>query len=224
MTEPELVTLLQAGAHHVRGALPFQDQAGAGELDVEGALTALDETTTPREGVPAADASWLSLASDYAPADGKRAVTALLELRTAGGVDRADQFDASRLAGTASLASAPLSAPSLTRLGPGLWSMSIAVPAGFGGETLTVGATFDGVPVVHSLAVPVATDVWTAHGAVEGKGGGCLVAAGDDAGGLRAPLSAAVGLLFVLGRRARRRRQASLTASPPTSPAPPTPA
>ncbi len=207
LTEPELVLLLQEGAHHVRGAQPFQDQAGAGELDVEGALAALDETGSPQVGLPAADASWLALSSDVAPADGTRPVSALLELRTAGGVDRADQFDASRLAGTATLGGSALAAPALARLGPGLWSMSVDVPAGSGGEQLTVGATFDGVAIVHPVSVPVATDVWTAHAAVEARGDGCSLARGEDSGGLRAPVAAAIAFLAALGARSRHRRR-----------------
>ena len=211
LTEPELVSLLREGVHHVRGAMPFQDQAGVGELDVEGALDALDETTTPRAGLPAADASWLSLATDVVSADGKRPVSGFLELRTAGGVDRADQFDASRLVATASLPGASLTAPVVSRVGPGLWSLSVAVPAGYGGATLTVGATFDGAAIVNPVSLPVASDVWTAHAASEARGSGCTVGGSGGSGGSGGNggangVAALVASVAIFLRRSRRRR------------------
>ena len=216
LTEPALTALLREGAHHVRGAVPFQDQPGVGELDVEGALAALDETTTPRAGLPAADASWLSVSSDVVSADGRRPVSAFLQLRTAGGVDRADQFDAARLAGTASLPGASLGAPLLRRVGPGLWSMTVAVPAGYGGETITLGATFDGAPLVTPVVLPVASDVWTAHSAAEAGGSGCAIGGAPRRADLGAllPALAVLGTLTARQQQQRRRRRRAALSSP----------
>jgi hypothetical protein len=48
---------------------------------------------------------------------------------------------------------------------------------GRGGSTMTLGATFDGEPVVVPKEIPIATDVWSGEYATT-AGGGCAVGAG----------------------------------------------
>jgi hypothetical protein len=50
--------------------------------------------------------------------------------------------------------------------------------AGLGGSTVTLGATFDGAPVVVPKRVPIAIDVWSAEYATNATGG-CAIGASD---------------------------------------------
>jgi MYXO-CTERM domain-containing protein len=83
-----------------------------------------------------------------------------------------------------------------------VWVVTLNLPAGLGGSTLTVGATFDGVDVVEPRSIPIGTDAWTANYPAS-VAGGCAVAAHDKAGELGLAVAAAA----VAGRRRRRRRQ-----------------
>ena len=97
LTQDKILALLQAGAHRFRGVAPFDDQSGPGEVDAMGALDALEQMRNPELQLPAAAQSWLTLSSDYVPADGSTAVTAIVELRTGDAKHRADFFDKKRL-------------------------------------------------------------------------------------------------------------------------------
>ncbi len=177
LTQDTVRALLQAGAHRVRGAAPFYDQAGPGEVDVLGALGALDDLKNPKSSLPDRDSSWMSLSEDFVTADGSIPLTVILELRSADG-HRGSLFDASRLQPKVLLLSRPLPVlPEIRRASaPGLFSYEVRVPAGLGGESLTVGALFDGVDIVTPVTIPIATDAWSSSYAPHTKGG-CFVGA-----------------------------------------------
>jgi subtilisin family serine protease len=210
LTQEQVVALLQGGAHRFRGSVPFHDQNGPGELDIVGALDALDQMKNPTQLLPHGGNSWLTLSSDYAPADGSTPVTAIVELRTADGLHRADMFDAVRLQPQVLLDGATFSPkPVMERRGPGVYSYTVSVPPGHGGSTMTFAATFDGNLVVAPKSIPVAPDSWMASYPSYSTGG-CATSRGvaGGAGG------AFFGLLLVGINRLRRRRSAASHAAP----------
>jgi subtilisin family serine protease len=163
LTQDQVLALLQAGAHRFRVTPPFEDQSGPGEVDAWGSLDALDQMRDPSLQIPSAAQSWVTLSSDYVPADGSTPMTAILELRTAGGDRRADFFDANRLAPVLLVDSRPVEPPpELHRRGPGVWFFTWTPAPGQGGARATFGATFDGEPIVAAKTLPIATDRWTA--------------------------------------------------------------
>ena len=140
LTQDKILALLQAGAHRFRGAAPFDDQSGPGEVDATGALDALDQMKNPELQLPAADQSWLTLSSDYVPADGSTAVTAIVELRTVDAKHRADFFDKQRLLPVLLVDGMPFEAtPEIIRRGPGVWFFVWKPPPGLGGSRATFG-------------------------------------------------------------------------------------
>jgi hypothetical protein len=216
LTQDRVVGLLQAGAHPFRGAAPYDDQNGPGELDVLGALDALTQTWSPATMLPDRAASWLTVSSTYAAADGSTPLTVILELRTVGGEHRADMFDPVRLEPVVKLNGVDQAPPTLVRRAPGVWFFTVQPPPGLGGSSLTLGATFDGKPIVESKTVPIAADIWRAEYPSVAKGGGCGIAPRDPAfvgaaGDLPAWSAAIVGLVALCGgvrirTRARRAR------------------
>ncbi|MCL2778065.1 MAG: S8 family serine peptidase [Polyangiaceae bacterium] len=178
LTQDQVRALLQAGAHYFRGAAPFDDQSGPGEVDAVGALEALDLMHDPKLSMPAASQSWITLSSEYVPADSSMTITAIVELRTSDGAHRADLFDSSRLAAVVEIEGEPptttaAAPPSITRRGPGVWTYEWKPPPGLGGLHVIFGATFDGQPIVSYRALPVATDGWTADYPSHAEGSGC---------------------------------------------------
>jgi MYXO-CTERM domain-containing protein len=188
----------------------FQDQSGPGELDVLGALAAVDRMHDSVTTLPDPAWSWISLAADVALADGSTPVQAIVEVRStplpgAAHAAPADGFGDGRLAAYASVDGARLdgSRVALARRGPGVWVATIAIPGGLGGSSLTVGATFDGTAVARPVTIPIATDTWDAAFPASVRGG-CAV---SPPGATGAPAGAAllgVGLAFALARRRRR--------------------
>ena len=175
LTQDKIVGLLQAGAHPFRGAHPFDDQAGPGELDVVGALDALDQSWNPAEVLPDPGSSWITLSASYLAADGSTPVTAVVELRTAASpARRADLFDVTRLRPVVEIDGVPQPLPTLYRRAPGVWFFTVAPNAGRGGSAITLGATFDGEPIVLPKTIPIATDVWSGEYATTAKGGCAL--------------------------------------------------
>lgn len=210
LTQDKLVALLQGGAHRFRGAAPFHDQSGPGEVDAVGALDALDRMRDPRLHLPSLAASWITLSSDYVPADGSTPVTAILELRTEDGQNRADMFEANRLAPVVLVDNKTIDVnPELQRRGPGVWVYSWKPPPGLGGSRATFGAIFDGVAIVQPRTVPIATDRWTAAYPSDAKGSGCALAAegsarGSAAGGALFTITIAIAGGLTFARRRRR--------------------
>jgi subtilisin family serine protease len=214
LTQDKILALLQAGAHRFRMRAPFEDQAGPGEVDAMGALDALDQMQNPSLQLPAADQSWVALSSDYVPADGSTAVTAIVELRTADGQHRADFFDSERLKPVLLVDGQPFEAtPQLVRRGPGVWLFAWKPPPGLGGSRATFGASFDGEPIVASRTVPIATDRWNAAYPSHATGSACAVTnasmATSSTRGAFA-LAATTGALAWLAARRRRRAARSL--------------
>jgi subtilisin family serine protease len=209
LTQDRVVALLQAGAHAFKGTEPYNDLGGPGELDVLGALDALEAMSDPKLGLPDRNQSWITLASTYASADGSMPVTAILELRTADGEHRADLFDPTRLRAFATIGRDDRIFPSLIRKAPGLYYFVLDIPKGRGGSTMTVGATFDGVDIVTPKSAPIATDAWTADYPSKASGSNCAASpAHFGKPGYGSFALGAFGALFgTYGfRRARRRR------------------
>jgi hypothetical protein len=210
LTQSLVVAALQGGAHRLRGAAPFDDQAGPGELDIPGALAVLDQRTSAEVSLPSRAESWLTLGADPCLADGSTPFEADLELRaspmTSASPLPAGGFDPSRLApevrvdgvqyeGVATLASAA----------PGSWLMTVRLPAGLGERTLTLGATFDGADIVDPKSVPIAVDP-TIEWTVPTASGGCAVASPVGTRGMGVMAGASIGVaLALLVLRARPR-------------------
>ena len=187
LTQDEIVAGLQSGAHPLRSAAPFNDQAGAGELDVVGALSAIDRLHDPQVALPVRSKSWLTLGSDLYLADGSTPLEAIVELRAdpqgIGSPAPADGFADDRLAIYALVDGSPQVPPPMRRAAPGVWVATLQLPAGLGGRKLTVGATFDGMDIVDAKSVPIATDAWNAAYAPSARGG-CTVSSSSDGAGL----------------------------------------
>jgi hypothetical protein len=83
--------------------------------------------------------------------------------------------------------------------------MEVDLGAGFGGSSVTLGVTFDGVDIVPPKTVPIAADVWTASYASSASGS-CAV--GHRNAPPRAALAALAAACLV-----RRRRAARVTAA-----------
>jgi len=98
-------------------------------------------------------------------------------------------------------------APPLRRAAPGVWVATLQLPAGLGGRTLIVGATFDGVDIVDPKSVPIATDAWNAAYAPSVRGG-CAVSSSNDGNALAA--FAVLGAILAWSRRKGRPARASL--------------
>ena len=205
LTQDKILALLQGGAHRFRGGAPFDDQAGPGEVDAAGALDALDQMRDPELHLPSATQSWITLSSDYVPADGSTPVTAIVELRTADGRHRGDMFDAARIAPVLLVNGAPFEEPpQIIRRGPGVWFFTWTPPPGLGGSRATFGATFDGEPIVSPRTVPIASDRWTAAYPSAAAGSSCAASPG------RTVNASAVLLLGVALAQLRRRRATPL--------------
>jgi MYXO-CTERM domain-containing protein len=209
LTQDKLVGLLQAGAHRARGAAPYDDQNGAGELDVLGALDALDQMHDPRLLLPSLTTSWLTLSAQYVAADASTPLTAIVELRTEDGAHRADLFDPARLQPIVKINGRSVAVAAPVRRAPGVWVFSFTPPPGLGGGSVTFGATFDGKDVVTRKSIPIAADVWRASYGTRAKGG--CATSGAVPPSSHGESGAALTLVAVAAswKRRRRRRHAS---------------
>lgn len=200
LTQDQVLALLQAGAHRYRTPSPYDDLGGPGEVDAMGSLDALDQMKSPALHLPAFETSWLTLSSDYVPADGSTPVTAIVELRTADGQHRGDFFDSSRLSPVLLVDDQPVEPPPrMVRRGPGVWFFAWSPPSGLGGSRATFGATFDGAPIVATRTLPIAPDRWTAKYPSYAKGSSC--AATPGASNPASSLLVAAALLVAIRRR-----------------------
>src|SRR5690606_35284056 len=83
LTQREITELLQAGAHHARGDVPYDYQHGPGELDLPGTLQVL---ANKLDGAPVdVTTSYYVLASPYLRPDPSWPVEATVQLRHADG-------------------------------------------------------------------------------------------------------------------------------------------
>jgi subtilisin family serine protease len=187
LTQDEILAALQGGAHRLRGAAPFEDQSGVGELDVLGAVAAADLLQSPQVSWPTRTESWLTLGADQYLADGSTDLQAVVELRAA----RTDAaaplpadgpFDARLAAYTLVDGKEFAPAPSLARRGPGVWIATVRLPPGLGGSSLTVGAKFDGADIVDRKSIPIATDAWNAEYPPIARGGCSVTSIGVRSG------------------------------------------
>jgi hypothetical protein len=194
LTETQLVPILQGGAHYFRSGFDeFEDQGGPGELDILGSFQVMTEMSDPTVAIPApcqsasSCTSWLSLSTDYLLADGSTPTVAIVELRNATG-QPADLFEPSRLQATVRVDGVSIAPePSVARRGPGVWAYSVTPPPGFGGQSVSFGATFDGTAIVVPHTIPIATDPWTAAYVSAASGSGCSVAGPGRSGDSRGP-------------------------------------
>jgi hypothetical protein len=171
LTQDRIRALLQGGAHRTRGASPFADQAGPGEVDAVGSLLALDAMRAPIDVAPDPAASWIATSSNFVAAGGETPLTVYVETRTADG--RPSDFrDPARLTPVVVVAGRSVDPlPALTRRGPGVFVYAFTPAPGNGGRSVTVGARFDGRPIGAWKTLPIATDTWTASYAPSARGG-----------------------------------------------------
>jgi len=204
LTQSEIAMLLQAGAHHFRGASPYEGQAGVGELDVENSLVALRAYRAgAREGTPVLGKSWVALSAESARASRSIPLTAVFELRTEDG-QPADLVPGDALVADVRVDGEPLEVARPFRKGPGVWQLGITVPEGSGGRILRVSATMNGSPIVPAKEIPIATDAWTARYPSTARGGCTLASSSTDPLGF----SSLLGVALILVRRRRRNRAA----------------
>jgi subtilisin family serine protease len=150
LTQAAVRALLQAGARRIEGTAVDQRQLGAGALDLERTLEALDEGLAAL--VPGS-ATELILSESFAHPDPNWPLEALLQIRD----DQdhlVDGFEAGRLSvevAGAHLAQHPL------RLAPGLWRFTVTAEAESGGTSLSIDVRFDGHPLAHAT-LPIAVD------------------------------------------------------------------
>lgn len=200
LTQSQAIALIQAGAQAHRRSDYYASQAAVGELDVLGSLAALARMHDPVEALPVASRSWIALGNDYWDADGNTAMVATLELRNAAG-EPADLFDTARLTPIIEIRGERQAPPAVVRIAPGLYRFSVLAPSGRGGELVSFGAAFDGVPVVSPRTVPISLDGWRSRYPAT-LGGGCSVH--------EVPSGRSVSWLWALGALwlVRRRRAA----------------
>lgn len=166
LTQARVRALLQAGSRPLEGVVFVPEQAGAGALDVVGALRAQDAAGAP---ALAPTQARIELARSFAYPDPSEPLQALVVLRGEG--DRpAAGFDRHRLA----LRANPDATVTFTPVTEGLWQARVAVPPGTGGRTLELTLTFDD-QVLATRSVPIAVDP---HAATAGfrTTGACTVA------------------------------------------------
>jgi subtilisin family serine protease len=211
LTQNDVLQALQGGAHPLRAAGMFDDQAGAGELDVQGALWAVDRLSGQELALPVRADSWMTLGADVYLADGSTPLEAVVELRTAAGGSGAptpaDGFADGRLAAYALVDGSFRSPVPVQRVGPGVWLAIVRLPSGLGGSTLTLGATFDGTDIVAPKSVPIATDMWNASYPA-GVRGGCAVGEARQRG-REEWFVVLVGVGTVIARKRARSRRVS---------------
>jgi subtilisin family serine protease len=208
LTQSDIVAALQGGAHSLRGPSSYEDQGSVGELDVLGAATAAERLRNPVVALPVAAQSWLTLGADVYLADGSTPMQAIFELRGAstgtGAASPADGFADGRFVANVLVDGLPYAGgiASIARRGPGVWLATVQLPAGLGGNNLTVGATFDGSAIVAAKSIPIATDAWNAD-YPPSIAGGC-VAAGREGATQGAGGVLLIGVMVGWGRRRRR--------------------
>jgi subtilisin family serine protease len=182
-----LRALLQAGARPLAGAVPDEQQVGAGELDLARTLEALaagDGRRLPGAG------SRVVLSGSVAHPDPSWPLEGLLQIRDDEG-RIADGFDESRIGLSierGSLVERPV------RLAPGLYRFSLAADAGAGGYELVLVLNFDG-RTLATERVPIAVDPALATGVASARGG-CSISAPAARRGPSYTLDFVVGLLF----------------------------
>jgi hypothetical protein len=194
LTQPDVKTLLQAGARRPEGTVLVEQQVGPGALDLVGSLQVLEAISDPVVVEPAAEQSWIALAASYAHPDPAWPLAGVVQLRNAAEEIADVPAERLRLEAEPAIVTTPL-----TRVAPGMWEFAIAAPAGSGLGELTLRVLLDGKLLVERVT-PIATDPWVAEHGVEARGG-CSF------GRTRAPEALAVWVALLIA--AVRRRQTS---------------
>jgi hypothetical protein len=192
LTQEDVRALLQAGARRLaddplEGGGPRDYAMGAGIMDLEGALVALDRRTSTAR----ATNLFLRLGSSYLAADGKLPVTGVVIARDADGRPADVEGGLGLL-----LANARLDAP-FEHPAPGMYRFAIKALPGRAGELATI-ALRGQLSLTRTL--PIGADRWDARDGVK-AGGGCSMTAGETS-----PAALAlVALMFLRRSRARSR-------------------
>jgi subtilisin family serine protease len=186
LTADQVRALLQAGARRT--------ETGAGALDLGRTLEALQPAAS-RD--PAASASFLVLADDYAHPDPDWPLRGLVTLRTAqghvaGGVDP----------GRIRLETSPARiVEPLVETAPGLLAFAVAARSGTGGGRLRLRVLLDGEPLLERT-IPIAVDHSLAEGSATARGG-CSASRGAASPAALWVALCAIGLLRRRYMRAR---------------------
>lgn len=163
LTQREVMEILQAGAQKPQGVVPYDFQAGVGQLDVLGSVSVLDGLGAT---APTANNSYYVLSSPYVRPDPGWAVEGLIELRDA--ADEVVLGVSARRIGLR-LAGADLIEP-VTHVRGGLFRFSFAAPRGSGGTTASIEVLLDGTSLGERV-LPVGVDAWAAGSGVKPVGG-----------------------------------------------------
>lgn len=186
LTQPRIAELLQAGARHPAGLVPYDYQMGPGELDLRGTLQVLEQQSgAALEPDPAR--SYYVLSSPYARPDPDWPVQGTVELRRADGsaAASADGAELALVVQGGTVRQRP------THVRAGLWRFEVGAPRRSGGGSVRVDVRYRGVSLGERV-LPIAVDAWAATGDVQPLGGGCSVGAARGSPGPRWPLTALV--------------------------------
>jgi subtilisin family serine protease len=149
LSQREILRLLQSGAKNVYGLYSTYSQMGAGALDIEGALLALENRALG--SVVSGPHSYLTLGVAFLRPDPTWPVAGMIHLRDE--LDRAVDVAVSQM--RLSVDHGTL-VRSLTRRGPGYYEFSVAADADSGGQTFRIALEVDGKRVTYetrSIAV-----------------------------------------------------------------------
>lgn len=198
LTQDEILEILQAGAQHPTGVVPFDYQQGVGSLDVLGSVSVLEQRMSGER--PDLAKSYYVLSSPYARPDPSWPVYGTVELRDSDGEvvhGVAERRIRVRTDG------AELLEP-VTLVRGGLYRFAFSAPLGSGGTTLAIEVFVDGQSLGERV-LPVGVDAWAAGSGVKPVGGcACSVPLRD--GGRFWPVALLGG---AIGLRRRQRAQAA---------------
>jgi subtilisin family serine protease len=177
LNQEQIRAALQGGAQRFRGAAPFAEQSGPGEVDAVGALIALDRLEQRSPLAPDRTGSWLAPSSDYVQADGGMPLTVLALLRAADG-SAADVSDVTKLRVSTKTNGTEVAAnvSAVSRRGPGVYVFTLRAPAFAGGSQLDIQLLEGDTPLAPTRRVAVAADGWRAR-YVSRATGACSVSA-----------------------------------------------
>jgi subtilisin family serine protease len=195
LKQNEILGALQAGASSVYGLYASPSQVGAGLLDVENALLALEGTASEAE--LSTNHSWIGLAISYVRPDPDWPVAGLVHLRDA--ANRAVDIDVTRLSLRVHNGRV---VSDLSREAAGYYRFRIAGADRTAGQHLSVELLLDGVHVLkvqRDIAVDMPN---TDEAAVAGRGCSVVGSAHNRAG--RALLVMLLGIAVTRWRRAQR--------------------
>lgn len=164
LTQSQIRGLLQAGARSVQGGLPVQ--RGAGAVDLERTLAALDGADARR---PSAESA-IVVAQSFARPGDRTPVEALIQLRDDSGLPADASGDGSV---SVQITRGRLVDPP-ERVAPGLWRFAFVASEGTGGAAVELTALVDG-SAVATERLPVAVDALVVDRGFAARGG-CGVA------------------------------------------------